>query len=59
MSGLNIRNFAKIEPSSNGDAASEVQQDRFQRQPELTGNESDDSDEGIQYLAPDQTLAGK
>ena len=58
MSGLNIRNFAKIE-HSNGEAASEGQQDRFQRQPELTGNESDDSDEGIQYLAPDQTLAGK
>jgi hypothetical protein len=58
MSGLNIRNFAKVEPS-NGEAASEVQQDRIQRQPEVTGNDSDDSDEGIQYLAPDQTLAGK
>ena len=58
MSGLNIRHFAKVEPS-NGDAASLVQQDRAQRQPETTGNDSDDSDEGIQYLAPDQTLAGK
>ena len=58
MSGLNIRNFAKIEPSSE-EASSDVQQDTFQRQPEVPGNDSDDSDEGIQYLAPDQTLAGK
>lgn len=58
MSGLNIRHFAKVEPL-NGDATSVVQQDRAQRQPEIPGNDSDDSDEGIQYLAPDQTLAGK
>ena len=59
MSALNIRHFAKVEASNGNEASENPQQDRGQRPQEPAGNDSDDSDEGIQYLAPDHTPAGK
>ena len=58
MSGLNIRNFAKVEPSdeANGAHNQQVGTSCFQ---ETAENDSDDSDAGIQYLAPDDTPVGK
>ena len=58
MSDLNIRPFAKIEPS-NGENGTDNQQVGNQRLQESTGYESGDSDAGIQYLAPDDTPVGK
>ena len=58
MSGLNIRQFAKVEPT-NGEDTIGNQPDRSQRQQEANEPDSDDSDAGIQYLAPDQTPCGK
>ena len=58
MSGLNIRQFAKVE-ISNGEIGTDNQQVENQSLHETTGNESDDSDAGIQYLAPDDTPVGK
>ena len=61
MSGLNIRQFAKEEPSNDpSNDSMDNQQVRISTLSEVTANDSDDSDEGIQYLAPDhQTPCGK
>ena len=58
MSGLNIRTFAKVEPSDgeNSTANQLITNLRMQNRNEI---DSDDSDAGIQYLAPDDTPAGK
>ena len=58
MSGLNIRTFAKVEPSDgeNRTANQLITNLRMQNRNEI---DSDDSDAGIQYLAPDDTPAGK
>ena len=58
MSGLNIRPFAKIEPL-NDEERSENQHGRNEMQPVGSQQDSDDSDAGIQYLAPDETPCGK
>ena len=58
MSGLNIRPFAKIEPL-NDEERSENQHGRNEMQPVASQQDSDDSDAGIQYLAPDETPCGK
>ena len=58
MSGLNIRSFAKVEPLNNEDR-SENEHERSEMQPVASQQDSDDSDAGIQYLAPDETPCGK
>ena len=58
MSGLNIRSFAKVEPLNDEDR-SENQHGRNEMQPVGSQQDSDDSDAGIQYLAPDETPCGK
>ena len=58
MSGLNIRSFAKVEPLNDEDR-SENQHGRNEMQPVASQQDSDDSDAGIQYLAPDETPCGK
>ena len=58
MSGLNIRNFAKVEPCD-GENGTDNQQVGNQRLQSSTGYDSDDSDAGIQYLAPDDTPVGR
>ena len=58
MSGLNIRQFAKVEPT-NGEDTTGNQPDRNQRHQEANENDSEDSDAEIQYFAPDQTPCGK
>ena len=58
MSGLNIRSFAKVEPL-NDEERSENQHGRNEMQPVASQQDSDDSDAGIQYLAPDETPCGK
>ena len=60
MSGLNIRTFAKVEPSDgeNSNANQERNQGNLRMQ-NRNETDSDDSDAGIQYLAPDDTPAGK
>ena len=57
MSGLNIRTFAKVEPSDGENRASNQFIGNFSMQ-NRNENDSDDSDAGIQYLAPDDTPAG-
>ena len=56
MSGLNIRSFAKAEP--NGDVPDTAADQTNGSRVQPPQNDSDDSDEGIQYLAPDQTPSG-
>ena len=56
MSGLSIRSFAKPEP--NGDVPDTVTDQTNGSRVQPAQNDSDDSDEGIQYLAPDQTPSG-
>ena len=58
MSGLNIRPFAKLEPLNDEDRT-ENQHGRNEMQPVGSQQDSDDSDAGIQYLAPDETPCGK
>ena len=58
MSGLNIRSFAKVEPLNDEDRT-ENQHGRSEMQPVTSQQDSDDSDAGIQYLAPDETPCGK
>ena len=58
MAGLNIRSFAKVETTDSDMAAPTNNQTNGSRQQQAE-NDSDDSDEGIQYLAPDQTPSGK
>ena len=57
MSGLNIRSFAKAEPS--GDMPDLVSNQANGSRQQQAHNDSDDSDEGIEYLAPDETPRGK
>ena len=58
MSGLNICSFAKVEPLNDEDR-SENRHGRNEMQPIASQQDSDDSDAGIQYLAPDETPCGK
>ena len=58
MSGLNIRSFAKVEPLNDEDRSGN-QHVRNEMQPVASQQDSDDSDAGIQYLAPDETPCGK
>ena len=58
MSGLNIRSFAKVEPLNDEDR-SENQHAGSEMQLVASQQDSDDSDAGIQYLAPDETPCGK
>ena len=58
MSGLNIRSFAKVEPLNDEDR-SENQHGGSEMQLVASQQDSDDSDAGIQYLAPDETPCGK
>ena len=60
MSQLNIRQFAKQEQAdTEGPSGATIANPSNDSHNDRIPNESDDSDEGIQYLAPDETAIGK